>query len=185
MVRKLLLAALVAVTGSLAIAAELKSGPQTGEKLPGPFHPLNINGEDAGKKACLYCKNGENPVAMVFARTADCPGTAKLIAKLEEVTAANAKSEMGSFVVFLTDDDKAGDKLKTMAEKAKLKHVVLAVDTPAGPNKYNVAKDADITVVLYNERKVAANHTFAQGKITDKDIEMIAGEVSKIIPAKK
>ena len=185
MVRKLLLAVLVAFTGSMAIAAELKSGPQAGEKVPGPFHPLNINGDDAGKKACLYCKNGDNPVAMVFARTADCPGTAKLIAKLEEVTAANTKSEMGSYVVFLTDDDKAGDKLKAMAEKAKLKHVVLAVDTPAGPNKYNVAKDADITVVLYNERKVAVNHTFAQGKITDKDIEMIAGEVSKIIPAKK
>ena len=42
--RKLLLAAMIAVVGGLAVAAELKSGPQTGEKLPGPFHPLNVNG---------------------------------------------------------------------------------------------------------------------------------------------
>ncbi len=184
MVRKLLLAALVAVTGSLAIAAELKSGPQTGEKLPGPFHPLNINGSEAGQKACLYCKNGDNPVAMVFARCADCEGTQKLISKLEEITAANSKCEMGSFVVFLSDDDKMGDKLKTLAEKSKLKNVVLAVDSPAGPNKYNVAKDADVTVVLYKDRKVAANYSFEKGKITDKDIEAIAKDVSKITPKK-
>ena len=183
MVRKLLLAALVAVTGSFAIAAELKSGPQSGEKLPGPFHPLNVNGSDAGQKTCLYCKNGDNPVAMVFARTND-EGTQKLIAKLEEVTAANSKCEMGSFVVFLSDDDKIGDELKKVAEKAKLKNVVLSIDTPAGPNKYNVAKDADITVVLYTERKVVVNHSFAKGKITDADIETIAKDVAKITPKK-
>jgi len=180
MVRKLLLAALVAVTGSFAVAAELKSGPQTGEKLPGPFHPLNINGSEAGQKACLYCKHGDSPVAMVFARTTGSEGTAKLIAKLEEVVAANAKSEMGSFVVFLTDDDKAGDELKKMAEKAKLKNVVLAVDTPAGPNKYNVSKDADLTVVLYKERKVVANYSFEKGKITDKDITAISAEATAL-----
>ncbi len=180
MVRKLLLAVLVAVTGSFAIAAELKSGPQTGEKLPGPFHPLNINGSDAGKKACLYCKHGDSPVAMVFARTTDCPNTAKLIAKLEEVVAANAKNEMGGFVVFLTDDDKAADTLKVMAEKAKLKNVTIAVDTPAGPNKYNVSKDADLTVVLYKEHKVVANYSFEKGKITDKDIEAISAEATKL-----
>ncbi len=184
MVRKLLLATLVAVTGSFAIAAELKSGPQTGEKLPGPFHPLNVNGEDAGKKTCLYCKNGDNPVAMVFARTAECPMTQKLIAALDKVTVANAKCDMGSYVVFLSDDDKLSDTLKAQAEKAKLKTVVLAVDAPAGPNKYNVSKDADLTVVLYVERKVVANYSFAQGKITDKDIEAIVADVSKITPKK-
>jgi hypothetical protein len=185
MVRKLLLAALVAFTGSLAIAAELKSGPQSGEKLPGPFHPLNINGESAGQKACLYCKHGENPVAMVFARSATCEGTQKLITKLEEVTAANSKAEMGCFVVFLSDDDKLGAELKTMAEKAKLKNVTIAIDTPAGPNKYNVSKDADLTVVLYTDRKVVSNYSFEKGKIADKDIEAIAKDAAKMVPAKK
>ena len=48
--------------------AALKSGPQVGQEVPGPFHPVNINGEQAGKKSCLYCANGPNPVAAVFAR---------------------------------------------------------------------------------------------------------------------
>ena len=50
MVRKLFAASLVAVLGGFAVAAEIKSGPQAGEKLAGPFHPLNVNGESAGKK---------------------------------------------------------------------------------------------------------------------------------------
>ena len=46
---------------SASLAADLRSGPQVGEDVPGPFHPLNVNGEDAGKKACLYCNGGRQP----------------------------------------------------------------------------------------------------------------------------
>lgn len=42
-----------ALLASGANAAELKSGPQVGEKLPGAFHPLNINGPTPGQKQCL------------------------------------------------------------------------------------------------------------------------------------
>jgi hypothetical protein len=31
----------------------LKSGPQEGKNIPGPFHPTNITGPMAGKKHCL------------------------------------------------------------------------------------------------------------------------------------
>lgn len=185
MIRKLFAAAAVVLVGGLALAAEITSGPQVGKKLAGPFHPLNINGESAGKKNCLYCQNGENPVAMVFARTADDASTQKLIKKLEEVTAANSKADMGSFVVFLTDDDKAEKTLTKFADDAKLKHVILAIDNPAGPKGYDVAKDADVTVVLYTDHVVKANFAFAKGKITDKDIDAIVKDVSKILPEKK
>jgi len=37
---------------SAGFAAELKSGPQVDETIPGPFHPLNCNGPMAGKKFC-------------------------------------------------------------------------------------------------------------------------------------
>jgi hypothetical protein len=43
----------VALLAGGAFSAEgLKSGPQVGEELPGPFHPLNVTGSAAGKKAC-------------------------------------------------------------------------------------------------------------------------------------
>ncbi len=169
---------------SFAMAAELKSGPQAGDKIPGPFHPLNVTGASAGKKNCLVCQHGSNPVAIVFARTADCPGTAKLIKKLDEATAANSKCEMGSFAVFLSDDDKLASKLEEMAKKSEIKNLTLSIDNPAGPSKYNVSEDADITVILYNEHKVAANYAFKKGEITDANIEAIIKDVAKITPAK-
>jgi hypothetical protein len=44
--------ALLATAGVIAGDA-LKSGPQTGKRLAGPFHPLNVTGAQAGKKFCL------------------------------------------------------------------------------------------------------------------------------------
>jgi hypothetical protein len=35
-----------------AVAAGPKSGPQVGERIPGPFNPYNVTGEDAGLKRC-------------------------------------------------------------------------------------------------------------------------------------
>lgn len=38
---------------SSACAAEvLKSGPQPGDDVPGPFHVLNVTGPSAGQKNC-------------------------------------------------------------------------------------------------------------------------------------
>jgi hypothetical protein len=44
--------ALLAVSGLVAGGA-LKSGTPVGKKIPGPFHPLNVTGAQAGQKFCL------------------------------------------------------------------------------------------------------------------------------------
>ena len=178
---RLFLSTVLAVGSSAAFAAEIKSGPQAGEMVPGPFHPLNINGEDAGKKACLYCKGGDSPVVAIFARSAADPALKKLITTLEDAAAKNAKAELNAFVVFCSNNDKLQSELKAFAEKANLKNVVLAIDEPAGPDKYNINKDADVTVVLYKERVVKANHAFAKGKLNEKDIETLSAEITKLV----
>jgi hypothetical protein len=52
----------------------------------------------------------------------------------------------------------------------------------AGPQAYKVAKDADVTVVLYTDHKVKANYVFAKGELKDKDIDRIVAGLSKILP---
>ena len=172
--------ALVLFAGSVFAADAVKSGPQVGEKVPGPFHPLNINGSMAGKKNCLFCSNGQNPVAMIFARSADDKNVVSLIKKIDEATVKNSGASMGSFVVFLSDDKDLEAKLKSVAEKTGLKQCVLSIDNPAGPKGYNVAEKADVTVVLYKERKVEANYSFEKGALTEKDVDSIVGDVTKI-----
>jgi hypothetical protein len=44
--------ALALLAGGVLAAEGLKSGPQVGESLPGPFHPLNVTGSGAGQKVC-------------------------------------------------------------------------------------------------------------------------------------
>jgi hypothetical protein len=51
MKRYLIPAVVVGVFAGPGLAAEIKSGPAPGEGVT-PFHPLNINGSQAGKKAC-------------------------------------------------------------------------------------------------------------------------------------
>jgi hypothetical protein len=45
-------AAVVLALGSTVAAEALKSGPQVGDDIPGPFDVLNCNGAAAGKKNC-------------------------------------------------------------------------------------------------------------------------------------
>jgi hypothetical protein len=113
------------------------------------------------------------------------PGLTSLVKKIDAATAKNSKAKMGSFVVFCTDDDKLEDKLKELAEKEKISKCVLTIDQPAGPRGFKIAKEADITVVLYNKKKVMANHAFEKGKMTDKDIEAVVADLAKILPESK
>jgi hypothetical protein len=164
-----------------ALAESIKSGPQAGEELAGPFHPLNVNGEQAGKKNCLYCANGNAPVAMIFAR--ECtPALKTLIKKIDAATVKNDGCKMGSFVVFCSDADGLEKKLKDLADEAKLKKTILSIDNPAGPKGYNVNKDADVTVVLYVDRTVKANRAFKKGELKEKDVDTILADLSKILP---
>jgi hypothetical protein len=179
--------ALAVMVGAVAAAdkgEKLVSGPQVDQQVPGPFHPLNVTGEQAGQKFCLYCVNGTNPVAMIFARETS-PELTSLIKKIDAATENNKKHEMGSFVVFLSDKEGLDKELKQMAGDAGLKKIVLAIDNPAGPQKYKVSKEADVTVVLYNEHLVKANYAFKKGQLKNKDIEKIVSDVSKIVPTDK
>jgi len=186
MKRITIVAALLA-TSMLAVAVAQdpapKSGPQVGKEVPGPFHPLNVTGAHAGKKHCLYCENGGNPVAVIFARNMSQPLTT-LIKKIDEATAQNKKADMGSYVVFLTSNEELGKQLETVAKKEAIKHTVLSVDNPAGPEEYGVAKDADVTVLLYSDFTVRANHAFRKGQLTEKAIGQIVADVAKIVPTK-
>lgn len=120
---------------------------------------------------------------MIFAREISGPLTS-LVKKIDGVTGKNTDCKMGSFVVFCNDDEALEKKLMELGQKEKLSNTILAIDQPSGPEDYKVAKEADITVVFYTERKVVANHAFKKGMLDDKAIEKLLGNVKKILPEK-
>jgi hypothetical protein len=184
---KRLWAAMAVVALGLALpfvysGEKLVSGPQVGAEVPGPFHPLNVTGEAAGKKNCLYCAYGEAPVAVVFARDLT-PQVAALIKQIDATTAKNkAATDMGSFAVFCSDDEKLQSKLEAFAAKEKISNLVLSIDNPTGPAAYKIAKEADVTVVYYNKHTVASNHVFRAGELKDADVSRVASDVKTILP---
>ena len=89
---------------------------------------------------------------------------------------------MGSFVVLLSDSDNIERELKELAKKEKIQHCVLTIDDPEGPQAYNIAQEAEVTVVLYTKLTVKANHAFKKGDLNDKSIEAIVADVAKILP---
>jgi hypothetical protein len=177
----LLLAALA--VGQLAGGEKIKSGLQKGDAVEGNFEPLNVNGENAGQRYCLVCYNGLNPVVMIFAREVSEP-LLKLIARIEAAAEKHRTSDLGCFVVFLSDQPGLDKQLAEIVKKHKLKHMVLSIDGPAGPEGYKVAKDADVTVVLYENLVVRANHAFKKGTLTDQAMDAIVADVPKILPKK-
>jgi len=113
---------------------------------------------------------------VVFARKIDDSLTS-LVKKLDKVS---KDQKINSFVVLMSDDEQAEDHLKKLAETNSIKKTVLTIDNPAGPPAFKISKDAEVTVLLYNNRNVEANYAFRKGELNEKGIEAILKDVPKI-----
>ena len=120
---------------------------------------------------------------MIFAREISDPLTS-LVKKIDQATAKNDKCSMGSFVVFLSDEEGLEGKLKDLIKKEKIEHLVMTIDNPQGPRAYKIAKEADVTVVLYDKRDVKANYAFKKGEMHEQDVDKIVQDLAKILPEK-
>ncbi len=188
-------AVIASLSCSVALAAEaIKSGPQQGESIAGPFHFLNINGEHAGNLHCLVCEYGLKPTVVVFARDSAAGNKAlgTLLQKLDEAVGRHKNARLRSFAVFLSEEFPKEEgrkdivsKLEKLAAALELKQVILTVDGPAGPENYKLDKDAEATVLVYQNHKVIANFAFAKDKLGEKDVGAILDKVAKVVGAKK
>jgi phage/plasmid primase-like uncharacterized protein len=172
---------LVALWGS--VADPLASGPAVGQKLPGAFHPLNVNGPDAGKKTCQVCKNGDGPVVVVFAREVT-PAVQSLLKKIDDAMQTHKEERLAGFAVFCDGDVNVENKLRRFADRENLHRVVLTIDLPTGPTGYAIHQDAEVTVLHYVNRTIEANHTFRKDELNDKAIESVMASLPRILPKK-
>ncbi len=180
---------LVATTFALVIAAgvavgvadELKSGLPLGDKVPA-FNVKDVTGPNKGTSLCYRCQYGARPVVTIFTRTMD-DNVAKLVKEVDGLVGKNGEKQMKAFVVVLTDSpDEQEKKLTEVASKNEIKNVPLTVfDGPAGPPNYKIAKDAEVTVMMWNKSEVKANQAFAKGKFDKKAVESVVADTAKIL----
>ena len=113
---------------------------------------------------------------MVFARE-NSDGLTSLVKGLNKAT---DNKSLNSFVCFLSDDEGLQEKLEKFAESNNIKKCILAIDNVTGPKAYKVAKEAEVTVVFYNNRKVEYNAAFKKGELNGSAVEKVLSNLSKI-----
>jgi hypothetical protein len=121
-------------------------------------------------------------VVCVFTRKIDGSLTS-LVKQINEQVGKNEEKQLSAFVVLLTDDqDKVKTELEKFAEKEKIHNVPLTlVETPSGPPDYKIHKDAEVTVLLWNQQKVVANHAFKAGAMQKEQVATVMKDVAKML----
>jgi len=168
---------LVPLAGALA-EGPCVSGLSAGQR-PGPYAAIVAVGPNRGQLHCFICETADKPAVVVFARRMSDP-LGKLVQGLDKAVLANKTAELRSWVTFLTDDQPALDpQVVRWGKQHGIRNVSLAVFEDAdGPPAYKLARDADVTVLLYVKQKVVKNFAFRAGELDDKK----AAEVIKAIP---
>jgi hypothetical protein len=118
-------------------------------------------------------------VVCVFARKTSEP-LASLVKQIDKKIGENGK--LKSFVVLTPKKgENPADALEKLAKDAGIKHVPLTIgESPDGPPDYEVARDADVTVLMWKSHKVRVNHAF-KGELTDKDIGAVVADIPKVL----
>ncbi len=164
-----------------AAADPCVSGVPVGGR-PGPYSFLVATGPQRGQQTCYICEQDKKPTAVVFARTLSAP-LGKLLARLDAEMAARKESGFKAWMTQLADTADL-DGLAKWAQKQGLKAVAVGVFEDAdGPPAYKLAKDADVTVLLFVDRKVVANFAFRAGELTDGKVAEVADALPRLFKA--
>ncbi len=108
---------------------------------------------------------------------------ASLVKQVDTAIEKNKDKKLSAFVVYLTDDpDAAEAKLQDFAEKHGIKNVPLTVfDGVAGPPKYRIAQEAEVTVLMWVKQTVRVNHAFGAGELTPEAVRDVVADIPKIL----
>jgi hypothetical protein len=157
------------------------SGVGVGGK-PGPYTFHVATGPQRGQLTCYVCETAERPAVIVFARTMSDP-LARLVKGLDRAVEDHKAKELRAWVTFLSDDQTSLDpKVVKWADKNAVRRVPLGIfEDVVGPPAYKLAKEADVTVLLYVKQKVAANFAFRAGELTDARADEVLKEVPKVV----
>jgi len=161
----LLVAGIVLAFSAAQAADDLKSGPAA--KTAGPFDVKAITGEhrkgDKKEELCYFCKfnaQAKPAVVMIFTQKAD-ENLATLVKAVDEVQKSN--KDLGTVVIGVsgvTDAD-----LEKLQETHKFTTPLTVAVDKDGPKKWELNKDAAVTVLVYKKGgMIAKNFAFKDTK---------------------
>ena len=115
----------------------------------------------------------------VFARKTSEP-LASLVKQIDRKIGESSK--LKAFVVLTPrKGETPADDLKKLAASAGITHVPLTIgESPDGPPDYEVARDADLTVLMWSGHVVKVNRAY-KGELTDKEVRAIVADIPNVL----
>jgi len=166
-----------------ALGQPVESGLRIGQK-PGPYSFLVATGPQRGQQTCYVCETAEKPAVVIFSRKLGDP-LARLLLKCDDFLQKQPSDSAHCWMTVLGEKTATLDELAKWSKNAGLKHVPVGVfDDPVGPPSYKLNESAEVTVLLWVNRKVVANFSFRQGELNDEAIKKIAEAMPKLIQKK-
>ena len=107
--------------------------------------------------------------------TDDLASLVKQLDRMVDNAGEKGDATKHAFLVYLTDDPDAAEKeLEEFTEKHKIKNIPLTIfDGVTGPPNYHIAKDAEVTVMMWKGQEVKVNQAFASGKLDKKAVRKL------------
>jgi len=160
------------------------SGPKGGAR-PGPYTFCVSTGASRGQETCFICETADRPAAIVFARNAS-DGLGKLAGKLDRALADHKAAELRSWITFIGKDYETFDRqLLDWSKQHGLKSLPIGTfKENDGPPTYQVAREADVTVVLFVKKKVQATFGFRKDELTDEAVRRVLDAIPRLVEKK-
>lgn len=154
------------------------SGIPIGQR-PGPYSFLVATGPQRGQQTCYVCETGDNPGCVIFARKAS-DSLGQLLLKIEPIV-SREKSPIKTWLTILGEKTISIDDLGKWSKAHGLKSIPVGIfDDEDGPPSYKISQDAEITVLIFNQKKVVNNFAFRSGELNEKSIKQIVESLSNL-----
>ncbi|MFN3653257.1 MAG: hypothetical protein ACK47B_27050 [Armatimonadota bacterium] len=185
--RRSILAQLLALAAAGGAAAQVKSGPQVGER-PLPFTSNIVTGPERGKQHCYVCELKDEPAVLVFARKTDEP-TARLMRDLRDAVQKHRAEKLFGWFVFLGSRESASQTALEQAtygfarQHGSTNLPISVLGDPQGPPGYLISPEADVTVLFFRRGSVVANRSFTAKEWTPRAAAAALQDLPKLLAA--
>jgi hypothetical protein len=158
-----------------AVAADEKDAPAgcaVGAEVPS-FYVREVTGSRPNQAICLVCRYGGRPAVLVCARGLD-ERVEQLLVKLDRVVDGERAQGLRGFAIFL--DAKATElqpRLFNLARREKLSLPLAFPVETSGPRSLELPEKAQVTVLIYRQKKIAQRFVFEPDAMSEKEIERV------------
>jgi hypothetical protein len=164
----------------LATAQDVSSGPERGKRVPA-LKVFDATGPNKDKELDYTAERKDMPTLYIFVQADkwDRP-IARFLRKLDEAVVKEGK-DASVVAVWLTDSpDKTKEYLPRAQQSLQFQATALTCYTgdKSGPDGWTINPDADVTVVVANQHKVAA--VFGYRSINETDAPAVHKALQKI-----